>query len=257
MAITVDILTIFPDMFTGVFGESIILRARERGLVQIDLTNIREFAADRHSSVDDRPYGGGPGMVFKPEPIFAAVESVLGRNRAPVEKTRKVILTPQGRRLEQKDVHELADAEWLVLLCGHYEGFDARIRTGLGFEEISIGDYVLSGGELPAMAIVDSVVRLLPGALGDPDSAREESFENGLLDYPQYTRPSEFRGMKVPEVLLSGNHPKIAEWRHAEARKRTAERRHDLLGDDSVDGAEPNAFVQGETYAEAAQESRV
>lgn len=251
--LTVDILTIFPDMFAGVIGESIILRARERGLVDIRCTDIRDFATDRHSSVDDRPYGGGPGMVYKPEPVFDAVESVLARCPEVSEsdgdvadgRTRKILLTPQGRRLTQKDLRELAQAERIVLLCGHYEGFDERIHLGLtgtstnsselgssgfGFEEFSIGDYVLSGGEVPAMVILDGVVRLLPGALGDPNSAREESFEDGLLDYPQYTRPAEFRGMKVPEVLLSGNHPEIAAWRHAQALERTRERRSDLLG---------------------------
>ena len=230
-------------MFTGFLSESIIRRARDAGVVEIAFTDIREFTTDPHRSVDDRPYGGGPGMVFKPEPVFRAVEAVLARRRAPPEETRRVILTPQGRRLTQRDLREFAEARWLVLLCGHYEGFDERIHqgltsqgvedhhegTGFDFEEYSIGDYVLSGGEVPAMVILDGVVRLLPGALGDPDSATEESFEDGLLEYPHYTRPPVFRGMEVPEVLLSGDHGKIAAWRKEQALIRTRERREDLL----------------------------
>ena len=230
MPLCFDILTIFPGMFSGVVGESIVSRAVELGLVRTEFTNIRDFATDKHRSVDDRPYGGGPGMVFKPEPVFAAVESVLAKARAPEESTRKIVLTPQGRRLVQKDLRELSQAEWIILLCGHYEGFDERILEGIKFEEISIGDYVLSGGEVPAMAILDGVVRLLPGALGDPLSSRAESFEEGLLDYPQYTRPPDYRGMQVPEVLISGNHQLIEKWRREQALRRTRERRMDLLG---------------------------
>ncbi len=241
MSFSVDILTIFPGMFPAVLGESIVGRAQSSGLVEIDYTDIRSFAQDRHLSVDDRPYGGGPGMVFKPEPVFAAVDHVLAQERAPAGNTRKLILSPQGRRLEQEHLRDLATASWVVLLCGHYEGFDERIHVGLseaGFEEVSIGDYVLSGGEIPAMVILEGVVRLLPGAIGDPESANRESFEEGLLDYPQYTRPPEFRGMKVPEVLLSGNHPEIARWRQEQALQRTRQRRSDLLGDGTaVDGA--------------------
>lgn len=236
MALSFDILTIFPGMFAGVVGESIISRAIEAGLASVELTNIRDFTLDRHHSVDDRPYGGGPGMVFKPEPVFTAVESVLAKSRALPEALRKIILTPQGRRLEQKDLRDLATASWIVLLCGHYEGFDERILEGLvaqGFEEVSIGDYVLSGGEIPALVILDGVVRLLPGALGHPFSAQEESFENGLLDFPQYTRPPEFRGMQVPEVLLSGNHQLIEKWRREQSLKRTEQRRGDLIGPES------------------------
>ncbi|MBI4601736.1 MAG: tRNA (guanosine(37)-N1)-methyltransferase TrmD [Planctomycetes bacterium] len=234
MALSFDILTIFPGMFPSVLGESIVARALAAGIVRVALTDIRDFAHDRHRSVDDRPYGGGPGMVFKPEPVFAAVESVLARARASEEATRKVILTPQGRRLEQRDLRQLSGASWVVLLCGHYEGFDERILEGLkgghGFEEVSIGDYVLSGGEIPAMVILDGVARLLPGALGHPESAALESFESGRLDYPQYTRPPEFRGMRVPEVLLSGNHQEIERWRRDRAVERTRERRGDLVG---------------------------
>ncbi len=251
MALTVDLLTLFPGMFTGLLSESIIRRARDAGVVEIAFTDIREFTTDPHRSVDDRPYGGGPGMVFKPEPVFRAVEAVLARRRAPPEETRRVILTPQGRRLTQRDLREFAEARWLVLLCGHYEGFDERIHqgltsqgvenhrdgTGFNFEEYSVGDYVLSGGEVPAMVILDGVVRLLPGALGDPDSTTEESFEDGLLEYPHYTRPPVFRGMEVPEVLLSGDHGKIAAWRKEQALLRTRERREDLL--ENQDLSEP------------------
>jgi tRNA (guanine37-N1)-methyltransferase len=240
MPLSFDILTIFPGMFPGVVGESIVGRSVQSGLVRVELTNIRDFTSDRHHKVDDRPYGGGPGMVFKPEPVFLAVEKVLASARAAPERTRKIILSPQGRRLEQRDLRELARAEWIVLLCGHYEGFDERILQGLtsgcGFEEVSIGDYVLSGGELPAMVILDGVVRLLPGALGDPLSAETESFESGLLDYPQYTRPPEFRGMRVPEVLLSGNHQEIARWRREQSIQRTEEKRSDLM--ESMGGLE-------------------
>lgn len=227
MPLYFDILTIFPGMVSAVVGESILARAR-RGLFDLELTDIRDFATDRHRSVDDRPYGGGPGMVFKPEPVFAAVEAVLERAKAAPAATRKIILSPDGRRLEQRTLRELARAEWIVLLSGHYEGFDERIVDGLGFESLSIGDYVLSGG-LPALVVLDGVVRLLPGALGHPESAELESFESRGLDYPQYTRPAEFRGMRVPEVLLSGNHEEIARWRAKQALEKTAERRGDLL----------------------------
>lgn len=233
MALSFDILTIFPGMFAGVVGESIVGRAISGGLASVQLTNLRDFTLDRHRSVDDRPYGGGPGMVFKPEPVFAAVESTLARNRARPEATRRLILSPQGRGLKQQDLWEFARCEWIILVCGHYEGFDERIIQGLapqGFEEISVGDYVLSGGELPAMVVLDGVVRLLPGALGHPESAQMESFEAGLLDFPQYTRPPDFRGMQVPEILLSGNHQEIDKWRREQSLKRTEERRKDLMG---------------------------
>jgi tRNA (guanine37-N1)-methyltransferase len=234
MALSFDILTIFPGMFTGVLGESIVARAIAAGLIEVEFTDIRAFAAGRHRSVDDRPYGGGPGMVFKPEPVFAAVESVLSRSKAPPDETRRIILTPQGARLTQARIRELAGARWIILVAGHYEGFDERILEGLrserGFEELSVGDFVLSGGEIPAMVILDGVTRLLPGAVGDPDSTRLESFEDGLLDHPQYTRPPEYRGRKVPEVLLSGNHARIEKWRREQSLERTRERRGDLLG---------------------------
>ncbi|MBL04105.1 MAG: tRNA (guanosine(37)-N1)-methyltransferase TrmD [Planctomycetes bacterium] len=225
-----DIITIFPGMFSSVVGESILGRAVKSGLVEIQRVDLRDFTEDRHRSVDDRPYGGGPGMVFKPEPVFDAVESVLGEVGSAADAgVRKIILTPQGRRLDQSLLRELSGESRIVLLCGHYEGFDERIIEGLDFEEVSIGDYVLSGGELPAMVLIDGVVRLLPGALGHPESSEEESFENGILEYPQYTRPPEYRGMKVPDVLLSGNHAEIEQWRRQQALERTRDRRGDLL----------------------------
>jgi tRNA (guanine37-N1)-methyltransferase len=223
-----DILTLFPDMFVGPFAESIIQRAQEAGLVSIALHNIRDYATDKHRVTDDYPYGGGGGMVMKPEPIFAAVEAILGPDpRAtgvPI-----VLLTPQGRLFNQEVAQELARRERILLICGRYEGVDERVREFLATDEISIGDYVLSGGELAAMVIVDAVTRLLPGALGDPTGALDDSHAMGLLEYPHYTRPAEFRGWRVPEVLLSGNHGEIARWRRQEALRRTLARRPDLL----------------------------
>jgi tRNA (guanine37-N1)-methyltransferase len=228
-----DIVTIFPGVFAGVVGESILGRARKAGLFDVHTTDLRDFTRDRHRSVDDRPYGGGPGMLLKPEPVFEAVESVLALGRAPESETRKIVLTPQGEPLKQETLRRLARASWIVLLCGHYEGFDERIFEGLDVEQISIGDYVLSGGEIPALAILDGVVRLLPGALGHPESVHHESFEGATLDYPQYTRPPEFRGLRVPDVLLSGNHEAIASWRRDQASRKTQEKRADLLEDRS------------------------
>jgi len=222
----IDILTIFPEMFRGPFDESIIKRAREAGLVEIHVHNIRDWATDRHRTVDDYPYGGGPGMVMKPEPIFAAAEAVLAMD---VRRGPLVLLTPIGRLFSQQVAEELARQERLLLICGRYEGFDARVHHYLATDEISIGDYVLSGGELPAMVVVDAVVRLLPGALGDPESAHQESFAQGLLEYPHYTRPAEFRGWRVPDILLSGNHQEIARWRRRQSILLTARRRPDLL----------------------------
>ena len=222
----IDILTSFPAMFHGPFGESIVKRAAEKGLVDIHIHDIRQWATDRHRTVDDYPHGGGPGMIMKPEPLFVAVESVL--EQAP-ERGPIVLLTPQGRLFRQEVAREFAREQRLVLLCGHYEGVDARVHEHLATDEISIGDYVLSGGELPAMVVVDAVVREIPGALGAADASAEESFVQGLLEYPQYTRPAEFRGLAVPEVLLSGNHREIARWRRRESLLRTARRRPDLL----------------------------
>ena len=230
MAVRFDIITIFPGMFSSAMGESIVGRAVKSGLAEINCVDLRDFTEDRYRSIDDRPYGGGPGMVFKPEPVFDAVESVLSEVEPLADgRVRKIILTPQGRRLDQPLMRELSTETRIVLLCGHYEGFDERIIEGLDFEEVSIGDYVLSGGELPAMVLVDGIVRLIPGALGHPESSSQESFENGVLDYPQYTRPPEYRGLKVPDVLLSGNHAEIEQWRRQQSLERTRERRGDLL----------------------------
>ena len=228
MSLRIDILTLFPEMFTPILGTSIPKRAAEKGLVDYHLTNIRDFATDNHKSVDDKPFGGGPGMVMMCQVVFDAVESIEKLDPRPATR---IILSPQGQRFEQKMAEELSRKERLLLIAGHYEGFDERIIEGLRPTEVSIGDYVLSGGELAAMVIVDSIVRLLPGALGAEDGAADESFSDGLIEYPQYTRPREFAGMAVPEMLLSGNHKKIAEWRQEQREKRTRERRPDLWAD--------------------------
>ena len=219
----IDVLTLFPAMFAGPLDESIVKRARAEGLLDLAVHNLRDYAHDRHRTVDDKPFGGGPGMLLKPEPIFEAVEK-LSR-----EKTRLILLTPAGRKFNHAIARELARQEHLLLVCGSYEGFDERVREALANDELSIGDYVLTNGALPAMVIIDAVTRLLPGALGDDQSSHDESFSCGLLEYPQYTRPAEFRGLKVPEVLLSGNHAQIAKWRAEQANMRTKERRPDLL----------------------------
>ncbi len=222
----IDVLTLFPEMFSGPLQASILGRAIEGGLVEVILHNIRDYAEDKHHVVDDYSFGGGPGMVMKPEPLFAAVEAVAGLELA---KGHVVLLTPQGRLLTQSIGDELSRRERLILVCGHYEGVDERVRGHLVDDEISIGDYVLSGGELPAMVLIDVVVRRLPGALGSEESLTEESHAQGLLEYPQYTRPAEFRGWQVPEVLLSGHHAQIAAWRRQQSILRTALRRPDLL----------------------------
>jgi len=222
----IDVLTLFPEMFESPLGHSIVKRAQEQGIVDIALTNIRDFAKDNYRKVDDKPYGGGPGMVMMPGPVFDCFEHV--RKLAP-EKGRVILLTPQGQPFNQARAAELSEQERLIMIAGRYEGFDERIRVGLGAEQISIGDYVLNGGELAAMVVIDAVVRLLPGALGDEDSARDDSFSDGLLEYPHYTRPEVFRDMKVPEILLSGDHGKIAEWRRQQALERTRRHRPDLL----------------------------
>jgi tRNA (guanine37-N1)-methyltransferase len=219
----IDVLTLFPAMFAGPLDESIIKRARETGRLDLKIHNLRDYAHNRHKTVDDRPFGGGPGMLLKPDPIFEAVEE-LGR-----ESTRVILFSPAGRTFNQAIACELAGQGHLLLISGHYEGFDERVREQLADDELSIGDYVLTNGGLPVMVVIDTVARLLPGVLGDEESAQEESFSHGLLEYPQYTRPAEFRGMKVPEVLLSGNHAEIARWRAEQARLRTQERRPDLL----------------------------
>ena len=219
----IDVLTLFPGMFAGPLDESIVKRAREAGLLELRIHNLRDYAHDRHRTVDDRPFGGGPGMLLKPEPIFEAVEH-LGNKSA-----RVILLSPAGRTFNQAIAAELAQVEHLLLVSGHYEGFDERVRDRLAHDELSIGDYVLTNGALPVMVLIDAVTRLLPGALGDEASAQDESFSHGLLEYPQYTRPAEFRGMKIPDVLLSGNHAEIARWRAEQARLRTQERRPDML----------------------------
>ena len=219
----IDVLTLFPAMFAGPLDESIIKRAREAGRLDLAIHNLRDYAHDRHKTVDDRPFGGGPGMLLKPGPIFEAVEC-LAR-----EGTRVILVSPAGRPFSQAIAREMAAVEHLLMVSGHYEGFDERVREQLADDELSIGDYVLTNGALPVMVIIDAVTRLLPGVLGDAESAQVDSFSQGLLEYPQYTRPAEFRGLKVPEVLLSGNHAEIARWRAEQARLRTAERRPDLL----------------------------
>ena len=221
----IDILTLFPEMFAPFLGTSIPKRAAEKGLVSYHLTNIRDFASDAHKSVDDRPFGGGPGMVMMCQTVFDAVEAA--ENQDPRPATR-ILLSPQGRLFDQQLAQKLAERERLLLVAGHYEGFDERIIEGLRPLELSIGDYVLSGGELAAMVVIDAVVRLLPGALGAEEGAADESFAEGLLEYPQYTRPREFRGMAVPDVLLSGNHAAIAAWRLEQRKLRTRQRRPDL-----------------------------
>jgi len=221
----IDILTLFPEMFAPVLGTSIPKRAAEKGLVSYHLTNIRDFATDAHKSVDDGPFGGGPGMVMMCQTVFNAVEAA--ENQDPRPATR-ILLSPQGRLFDQELARELAGRERLLLVAGHYEGFDERIIEALRPLELSIGDYVLSGGELAAMVVIDAVVRLLPGALGAEEGAADESFAEGLLEYPQYTRPREFRGMAVPDVLLSGNHATIAAWRLEQRKLRTRQRRPDL-----------------------------
>ena len=219
----IDVLTLFPAMFAGPLDESIIMRARKSGLLDLKIHQLRDWTHDRHKTVDDRPFGGGPGMLLKPEPIFEAVESL---RRA---QTRVILLSPSGRPFRQAIARELAQQEDLLLVTGHYEGFDERVRAGLADDELSIGDYVLTNGALPAMVVIDAVARLLPGALGDDASSLDESFSHGLLEYPQYTRPAEFRGMKVPDVLVSGHHAEIEKWRREQARRRTQDRRPDLL----------------------------
>ena len=222
-AMKIDVLTLFPGMFPGPLDESIIKRACESGRLRLGIRDLRDYTHDRHRKVDDRPFGGGPGMLMKPEPLFEAVEDLRG------EKTRVILTSPAGRPFRQEIARELAGEDHLLLICGNYEGFDERVRVRLVDDEISIGDYVLTNGALPAMVIIDAVTRLLPGVLGDDESSVDESFSENLLEYPQYTRPSEFRGMSVPEVLLSGDHAAIERWRREQARKRTGQRRPDLL----------------------------
>jgi len=220
-----DIITIFPEIFRGVFEFGIIRRAVEAGLIEINLHDLRDYTYDRHHQVDDRPFGGGAGMVMKPEPLFRAIEAITYR----VEDATVVMLSPQGRLLTQQVAEELAGRKRVVLICGRYEGVDERVIEQLAADELSIGDYVLSGGEIPAMVVVDAVTRLIPGALGCNESAERDSFADGLLDYPHYTRPAEYRGLKAPDVLVSGHHGEIEKWRRRKAMEKTLKRRPDLL----------------------------
>ena len=223
----IDVVTIFPDALKPFFDSALLGKAGERGLVDVRVHDLRDYTTNKHRKVDDEPFGGGPGMVMTPEPFFRAVESI-----APERKTdhpRVILLGPQGPRLTQQVAHELAAIDWLVVLCGRYEGVDERVATELADEELSVGDYVLAGGEAAAAVVVDAVARLLPGVVGEPGSVERESFEDGLLDHPHYTRPADFHGHQVPEVLLSGDHAAIERWRREEAQRRTRERRPDLL----------------------------
>ncbi len=223
---TIFVLTLFPEMIQAFIKQSIVGRAIQKNQIQIETINFRDFAQDKHHTVDDRPYGGGPGMLLKPEPIFAAVDHI--QNHIHGEATI-ILFSPQGKTFKQEHAMVLTKQEHLILICGHYEGFDERIRIGLQVQEISIGDYVLTGGEIPALVLIDSVTRLLPNVLGNEDAHNEESFVDNMLEYPQYTRPKQFRDMNVPNVLLSGNHKEITKWRYQEAMKRTQIQRPDLL----------------------------
>jgi len=224
--LTIDIVTLFPEMFRGPFNESMIQKARERGIVSIQVHLLRKYAYDRHRTCDDKPFGGGPGMVMKPEPLFACVEDL--KKRAP--QAHVVLMSPLGRVFDQKQAARLARSKHLIFICGHYEGVDERVREHLIDEEISIGDFITTGGEVPCMCVVDSIARLIPGVVGNEQSIQEESFQRNLLDFPHYTRPAVFRGLKVPEVLLSGDHHKVASWREEQAVTRTLKLRPDLVG---------------------------
>lgn len=228
-----DVLTLFPEMFPGYLGQSLLNLAIQRGLVDVRVHNIRDWAKGKHRKVDDRPFGGGPGMVLMVEPVVDCVEAVQQLAPAP---GRLVLLTPQGRRLEQRVVEDLAAEQRLLLLCGRYEGFDERVKTILAPDEISVGDFVLNGGEVAAMVVIDAVIRLVPGVLGDEESSRDDSFsrQDRFLEYAQYTRPREYRGHRVPDVLLSGDHEEVGRWRDGERKRRTRERRRDLLTDDDL-----------------------
>jgi len=238
----IDILTLFPEMFAGPFSSSILKRAQASGLVEINLVNIRDFSTNRHHTVDDTPYGGGAGMVMAPEAIFGAVENV--RTKHDSAPSRVVLMCPQGRPFSQAMALDLARGKNLVLICGHYEGVDERVRDSLVTDEISIGDYVLTGGELPSMVVVDAITRLIPGVLGESASVEEESFSAGLLEYPQYTRPRDYRGQAVPEVLLSGHHEEIRKWRRRQSLLRTLERRPELLAQMELTGKDKDILKE-------------
>jgi len=218
----IDVLTLFPSMFEGVLGESMIKRARQKGKVNIRVHNLRNWTDDKHKKVDDKPFGGGPGMVIKPQPLFDAVDDLKAKS------SRIILMTPQGRTLDQAIARRLSKYKHIIMICGHYEGIDERFRQERVTDEISLGDFILTGGEIPAMALIDCVTRLLPGVLGDENSLEFESFSSDLLEYPQYTRPAEFKGLKVPDVLLSGDHNKIDAWRRKMAVRRTKQRRPDI-----------------------------
>jgi tRNA (guanine37-N1)-methyltransferase len=235
-----DILTIFPEIFKSPLSESLIKKALDKGLIQVRLWNLRDFTEDRHCMTDDYPYGGGAGMVMKPEPIFRAVEKI----RAQSPEAQSILLTPQGERFDQAQAEKLSGHKHWILICGRYEGFDERVRVGAVDREISIGDYVLSGGEIPALVFIDAISRHIPGVLGCGQSVKEESFSDGLLEYPQYTRPPVFRGMGVPEVLLSGNHGEIQRWRRRESLRRTYQRRPDLLERARLSGEDLTFLVE-------------
>jgi tRNA (guanine37-N1)-methyltransferase len=236
-----EVFTLLPDVFPPYLESSILQRARQRGLIDVRIHNIRDYTHDRHHTTDDTPYGGGGGMVMKPEPVFEAVESVLG---TPVPPVPVILLTPQGRVFTQRIAEELSRHGRIALLCGRYEGVDERIREHLVTDEISVGDYVLTGGELPALLLIDAVSRLIPGVLGDPTGAEDDSHSMGLLEYPHYTRPPEFRGWKVPEVLLSGDHAKLEKWRREQALQRTLRRRPDMMERAELNEADKR-FVEG------------
>ena len=228
MTLRIDVITIFPDLIREALAHGIVARAIETGLVKVEAHDLRAFTTDRHRRVDDAPFGGGPGMVMQAEPFFKAVEAVLPEGPAPTRPI--VLLSPRGEKFNHLKARDYSKLERLVLLCGRYEGIDERVRTQLATEELSLGDFVLMGGEVPALAVVEASVRLIPGALGDAESSEQDSFENGLLDHPHYTRPADFRGLKVPDVLLSGDHAAIAKWRLDEASQATRTRRPDLRG---------------------------
>lgn len=246
----IDILTLFPEMFTNILQSSILGRALDKQLLSVNLVNFRQFSDHKHRTVDDTPYGGGGGMVLKPQPIFSAVEHVLQARETQEKEPRIILLSPQGETFNQSKAAELAQEGHIIFICGHYEGFDERIRSHLVTDELSIGDYVLTGGEIPAMVIIDSVTRLIPGVLGNEQSAETDSFTYGLLEHPHYTRPASFRGWNVPDVLLSGNHAHIEQWRRLESIRRTWERRPELLQHTKLSEAERRFVKQLEEQTE-------
>ncbi|MFC7061232.1 tRNA (guanosine(37)-N1)-methyltransferase TrmD [Halobacillus seohaensis] len=246
----IDVLTLFPEMFTGVMDQSIMKRARDKGAFSYDTINFRDYTENKHQKVDDYPYGGGAGLVLTPQPIFDAIEATKARQHS---EPKVILMCPQGEPYTQRKAEELSKEDHLIFLCGHYEGYDERIRQEVVTDEISIGDYVLTGGELGAMVVIDSVARLLPDVLGNDESAPRDSFSNGLLEHPHYTRPREFRGHNVPEVLLSGNHAHIDEWRHYESLKRTFHRRPDLLKDRKLSDQEKSWIAEWNSHSSSCE----